>query len=317
MVWPDLEVSLLSQDADAQRGPPWRRVPLACALLAAVVIVIACSRRTGSALLMLSAADPLQPLLLSDLLDQGRIADAREQSRVLIDGHFLGHAGFLAANSASGTRINQFWLMYVPCSDCDVRTAPLIHWFNGGPGSPDTIGMLNQIGSHYVTSTQQLRERCFSWCVRRSCLFVDQPVMTGFSFQTGADGTPVPPGALEYTRTSREATLQMLEIVRQFRRIFAETSASPYFVHGLSCNRSELGGCPSLPGSPSTARLPVPAVPPPSSPPPLFASARRLVPRRRTLCALDGAGDPAAQPARALGGARAAGGSGGRRPFDG
>lgn len=40
---------------------------------------------------------------------------------------------------------------------------------------------MSEIGNWYVDSNQKIRERCYSWCATNNCIFVDQPVMTGFS----------------------------------------------------------------------------------------------------------------------------------------
>ena len=39
--------------------------------------------------------------------------------------------------------------------------------------------------------TPRLQERCFSWCKTNNCLFVDQPVEAGFSFQVDASDKPI------------------------------------------------------------------------------------------------------------------------------
>ena len=145
------------------------------------------------------------PLLMSALLREGRLDEARARSRVEVDGVFLGHSGFFAVPSGNYTNQLFFWLQ--PCSNgCDPVTTPLVQWFNGGPGSPDTVGVFNQIGQYFVDSSLDLHPRCFSWCTTRNCLFVDQPVGTGFSFQEGSpEGTPIS----EYTGTSEDAAQQV------------------------------------------------------------------------------------------------------------
>ena len=112
-----------------------------------------------------SNGDPLHTsngdlLLLTQLVREGRSSEARMLSRVVVNNIFLGHTGFFAVNASSGQRTNQMFFWFQPCSDgCDPHTAPLIQWFNGGPGSPDTVGVFNQIGQYYVTENLELRER--------------------------------------------------------------------------------------------------------------------------------------------------------------
>lgn len=174
------------------------------------------------------------PLLLTEYIRDGRIAEARYVSRFVADGRFLGHSGFFEVPAASGTRINQLFFWFQPCTDgCDPSSAPLLQWFNGGPGSPDTTGALNQIGQFYVDERLQLRERCFSWCKKNNCLFIDSPTMTGYSYQTDPAGT-FDPTAIKYTATSSDATQQTLAVLTQFLQVWPEYQAAPYYLAGVS-----------------------------------------------------------------------------------
>ena len=172
------------------------------------------------------------PLFLSDLVAAGDYAAARFRSAVVVGGLRLGHSGFFAAPSASGARVNQLFTWFQPCARDD--GCRLVQWFNGGPGSPDTTGALNQIGQYWVDESLELRERCFSWCFESHCLFVDQPVETGYSFQQYENGTAVAPEDVEYTRTSADAARQVLAVLRQVLLVFPELEGADYYVEGLS-----------------------------------------------------------------------------------
>mmetsp|Transcript_21395 Transcript_21395/g.63961 ORF Transcript_21395/g.63961 Transcript_21395/m.63961 type:complete len:408 (+) Transcript_21395:392-1615(+) len=140
---------------------------------------------------------------------RGEHARAREASAVVVDGAFLGHTGFFAV-PARGGRTNQFFAWYQPCAACD-EGAPLLHWFNGGPGSPDTVGALDQIGRFGISRASRVRRRCYTWCARAHCLFVDQPVGAGYSFQQLANGSVADEPLL--TETSEEAAAQVLAVL--------------------------------------------------------------------------------------------------------
>eukprot|EP00928_Gymnodinium_smaydae_P032422 TRINITY_DN23485_c0_g2_i1.p1 TRINITY_DN23485_c0_g2~~TRINITY_DN23485_c0_g2_i1.p1 ORF type:complete len:551 (-),score=57.79 TRINITY_DN23485_c0_g2_i1:154-1764(-) len=185
-------------------------------------------------LLAIASDAVAKPLSLSEYLREGRLHAAREDSRIEIEGRFMGYSGFFAAPSASGQNVNHFFTWFQPCLDgCDPSSTPLIHWFNGGPGSPDTTGAMNQIGNWYVDANLELHERCFSWCRRYNCLFVDSPTMTGFSYQTDRLGI-FDKQHVEFTKTSVDATNQVLTVLLQFFQIWPEYSHAPYYVHGLS-----------------------------------------------------------------------------------
>ena len=80
----------------------------------------------------------------------------------------------------------------------------------------------------------RVQQRTYSWCnPARSCMFIDNPVQTGFSYQVNSSGIN-DPNNIEYTRTSRDAALQMLNILQQFFKVFPEVQASPFWITGES-----------------------------------------------------------------------------------
>ena len=100
--------------------------------------------------------NPTDPLMLSQLTP----SEARTKSKVTIDGIDRGHSGFITTTSTKGEK-NNIFVWYQPCTDCkDVGEAPLIQWFNGGPGSPDLVGVFNQIGNFYVDDLLEVNDRC-------------------------------------------------------------------------------------------------------------------------------------------------------------
>ena len=184
----------------------------------------------------LAAVVSAEPLLLTPLLRAGRLKEARSLSKVTIDGISMGHSGFFSVPTSTGRNTNHLFFWYQPCLEECHETTPLIHYFNGGPGSPSIAnGGMAQIGSWFVhNSTLKPRERCFSWCRKNHCLFVDQPAMTGFSFQTNETGSPNSGSAIEYTKTSSDATEQVYQVLQQVLLVFPHLQPLPYRIQGLS-----------------------------------------------------------------------------------
>ena len=90
-----------------------------------------------------------------------------------------------------------------------------------------------EIGNWYVNSTVQLEERCFSWCRTNGCLFVDQPVQTGFSYQT--DGGVFKNDTIVFTNTSHAAMKIVTEVVDEtFFQLFPELREHPLYITGES-----------------------------------------------------------------------------------
>ncbi|KAI9513319.1 serine carboxypeptidase [Russula earlei] len=69
-------------------------------------------------------------------------------------------------------------------------TAPLITWFNGGPGSSSMIGLFQELGPCRINNESTgVDLNPTSWNNDANVLFIDQPVGVGFSFGTATIGT--------------------------------------------------------------------------------------------------------------------------------
>ena len=103
-------------------------------------------------------------------------------------------------------------------------------------GSPTAVnGGLAQVGNWFVhNGSLHPQERCFAWCRRNHCLFVDQPAMTGLSFQTNSTGGASTGKQIEYTKTSAQAMEQVYQVLQQFLQIWPQMQEQPYFIQGLS-----------------------------------------------------------------------------------
>ncbi|KAI0000651.1 serine carboxypeptidase [Russula compacta] len=69
-------------------------------------------------------------------------------------------------------------------------TAPLITWFNGGPGSSSMIGLFQELGPCRINNQSTgVVPNPMSWNNHANVLFIDQPVGTGFSYGSTTVGT--------------------------------------------------------------------------------------------------------------------------------
>ena len=185
------------------------------------------------------APRPAAADLLTPLLTRGNAAAARNLSAVVYKGVNMGFAGhYTVPAQHRDDRLNHIFTWYQPCRDCDADSAPLLLWLQGGPGGPGYFGAFGEIGNWYINGLvdDEPHERCFSWCITNHCLFVDQPVNTGFSWQsdkeTGAAITKV--DEVDYSDTSRGAMQNVLDALLQFYQVFPEVSTNRLVITGES-----------------------------------------------------------------------------------
>lgn len=176
-------------------------------------------------------------LLLTPMLDAGRHAEARAAAKVKVGEQDYGYSGFMTVPSQKATANNNIFFWYQPClHGCNASEAPFLVWLQGGPGGPGTFGAMTEVGNWFVAATgEDPTERCNSWCLTRSCLFVDQPVEAGFSYQTDSAGQPVVAmGQLDLTDTSPAAMAQVHGVVSQVLELFPELKPAPLVITGES-----------------------------------------------------------------------------------
>eukprot|EP01065_Artemidia_motanka_P025673 TRINITY_DN30652_c0_g1_i1.p1 TRINITY_DN30652_c0_g1~~TRINITY_DN30652_c0_g1_i1.p1 ORF type:complete len:499 (+),score=176.12 TRINITY_DN30652_c0_g1_i1:75-1571(+) len=115
------------------------------------------------------------------------------------------YTGFLPAGtppSGNGTMYFHYWLQE---AEVNASTAPVMVWYNGGPGASSLFGMLTELGplllnegsmgaEYNRTGVPQLQRNDFAWTKYASVVAIDSPPPVGFSFcseagQTGGGGS--------------------------------------------------------------------------------------------------------------------------------
>jgi carboxypeptidase D len=96
----------------------------------------------------------------------------------------------LPPNPAEGRPydIHSFFLFFEARKD--PGNAPLAMWLQGGPGVPSVIAAMGENGPCYVMRNgRDTALNPWSWNNEVNMLYLDQPVQTGFSYDTLVNGT--------------------------------------------------------------------------------------------------------------------------------
>ncbi|KAL0849530.1 hypothetical protein ABMA28_013800 [Loxostege sticticalis] len=172
-----------------------------------------------------SGSDAGDPLLLTPLLEQGKLEEAREAARV--DSDYLlpdmdSYAGYLTVNKEYNANL---WFWYFPVTDKPVEETPWIMWLQGGPGASSLYGLFTEIGPFFVNGDNNLEEIKYSWGKNHSLLFIDNPVGTGFSFTDDDRG---------YATNQTTIGENLYEALQQFLTLFPELRKAPLTIAGES-----------------------------------------------------------------------------------
>jgi len=87
-------------------------------------------------------------------------------------------SGYVTVN---GTRNMFYWFFE---SRGNPSTDPFILWMTGGPGCSGMLALFVENGPYHVTKTGDLALNPYSWNEKANILFIDQPVGSGFSYDS-------------------------------------------------------------------------------------------------------------------------------------
>ncbi|CAG9760640.1 unnamed protein product [Ceutorhynchus assimilis] len=168
-----------------------------------------------------SGDDPGVPLILTPLIEEGKIEDARMASEVYFDGFLkkLSYAGFLTVDKAFNSNMF-FW--FFP-SEINPENASIILWLQGGPGATSLIGLFAENGPFSVKIEHGLKERMFSWTKTHSVIYIDNPVGTGYSFTDGG-----------YAQNQTKVGQDLYEALLQFFAMFPNIQSNDFYISGES-----------------------------------------------------------------------------------
>lgn len=168
--------------------------------------------------------DPGPALYLTDYIDNHRLDEARQLSRVhhdAIPDDIESYAGYFTVNRKLGSSLF-FW--YFPAA-LEPTTAPVVMWLQGGPGASSLFGLFTENGPFEVNANLTLTKRQFSWHLNHHLIYIDNPVGTGFSVATEDAG---------YARDEKDVGTDLYAAMQQFFTVFAELRSHEFYITGES-----------------------------------------------------------------------------------
>lgn len=172
-------------------------------------------------------------LFLTPYIESGDIETARELARVVepLDGLDAGdvvesYAGFFTVTKATDSNMF-FW--FIPATDVDPLTAPVVIWLQGGPGGSSLFGMLELHGPYqsvYDENGNTVAEsNPHAWSKKANVIYIDNPIGAGFSFCENNRCLPT---------SQDDVGRELYECLMQFFKLFPEYQGLPFFPFGES-----------------------------------------------------------------------------------
>ncbi|EPS59025.1 hypothetical protein M569_15786, partial [Genlisea aurea] len=113
-------------------------------------------------------------------------------------------------------------------SERDPDTDPVVIWLTGGPGCTGLTALVYEIGPVTIVgngSMPYLELRSYSWTKIASIIFIDSPVVTGFSYSTRR---------IDYRLSDSDTTKNNYEFIRKWLLRHERFINNTFFVSGDS-----------------------------------------------------------------------------------
>ncbi|XP_050518286.1 venom serine carboxypeptidase-like [Diabrotica virgifera virgifera] len=163
--------------------------------------------------------DPGEPLILTDLIEAGKLDEAQDKARVQgLDTDIESYSGYLTVDKEHDSNLF-FW--FFP-SQGNASFDPVVLWLQGGPGSTSMFGLFKENGP-VLLKDGKLDIRETTWNKNNSLIYIDQPAGTGWSFTT--DG---------YASNQTKVAADLYEALHQFFTLFYQYQHQDFYVTGES-----------------------------------------------------------------------------------
>merc|ERR1719270_2379330 len=162
-----------------------------------------------------------QPLYLTPYIESGNVEEGRQMAEVTkqLDGLSNGeqpesYSGFLTVDKSYDSNMF-FW--FVPATDVNPMSAPVVIWLQGGPGGSSLFGLLEIHGPFQATfdgnGNVHAEPNPYAWTKEANVIYIDNPVGAGFSYSDKLPSTEE-----EVENDLYEFLIQWFQLFPQYQR---------------------------------------------------------------------------------------------------
>ncbi|KAF5273909.1 hypothetical protein FQA39_LY01024 [Lamprigera yunnana] len=162
------------------------------------------------------------PLYLTDLIESGRIEEARQRSKIEFD-EFKSIKSFSGYFTVDKSYNSNLFFWFFPSEENYVN-APVLLWLQGGPGDSSMTGLFLENGPFRANKNLTVEIREIRWTRKFSVVYIDNPVGTGYSF-TDEGG---------YAQNQSIIGQHLHNALQQFYQLFPELQNNDLFITGES-----------------------------------------------------------------------------------
>ena len=146
------------------------------------------------------------------------------------------YSGMLMVPNTNPQRYYHYWLV---TSEQDPEKAPVVFWFNGGPGASSLLGYFTEQGPFNVndeslkinkTSIPVPFYNKYTWAKVSNIIFLESPAGVGFSYCNGPQGPINSCPDWNDTLVAQDNHA----IIQQFFKGYSEWMENPFYIFGES-----------------------------------------------------------------------------------
>lgn len=126
------------------------------------------------------------------------------------------YSGYITVNASAG-RALFYWL--VEATRVDPTTAPIIFWYQGGPGCSGLGGLMTENGPFLPNPAGGLMENPIAWTHLANVVYLEQPAFVGFSYSNTSS---------DMNTNDAIAAADNYAFVQGFLKAFPDYQGGPY-----------------------------------------------------------------------------------------